>query len=197
MLDRTDIVRTIKERTAHAMSTTYALSAYNCVKSDTPQSVNEIVSWRENVLYGSSSFVGMVHVYTEKSAPGLKANAIGAYSVHLVMLNVLRTYCRNLFGHGHTVVALLLLLVSEIRTNTEDTMAALKQLHMPFSAVVPLSDKRLFTNSRGATYKKLRVLQRAVHKILEFLTENAREGVSVFYSSQTVDMPSNNNFRQL
>lgn len=79
MLDQTDTLSTTKKNTAHLLDTAHALSFYNCVKSDTLRSLDKTVFWQEHFVDVSPSFVGIIQVYTYKSASSLKANATVVY----------------------------------------------------------------------------------------------------------------------
>lgn len=87
MLDQTHTVSISKNNSAHPMNTTYALSLYNCVKSNILRSVDKIVFWHENVSDGSWSFVGIAQVHTNKTPSNLKANTTVAYPFHRLLLN--------------------------------------------------------------------------------------------------------------
>lgn len=61
------------------------------------------IIWIDNPIEENAPFVGMVQVYTNKTATILKANAIVAHTGHIVLLNSDLKFCRYLIYHGHTL----------------------------------------------------------------------------------------------
>lgn len=55
---------------------------------------------------GNNLFFGVAQVI-EKTVASLKANGILAYSVHVVLLNLTKVFCRSLFDNGYTFAGLL------------------------------------------------------------------------------------------
>lgn len=100
------------------ISTKYFVEVYKSVKLRVQRTTDFDVTWNEDFGNDESSFVGMLQLYSDKTATTLKASATVAYPVHLVLLNFTAEYRRHLIDHGYTIVGLLPVSASE---STEDT----------------------------------------------------------------------------
>lgn len=49
--------------------------------------IDETACWVDNVAHDEPTFAGLVQIYTEKIVTTLKANAMVAHSLHVVLLN--------------------------------------------------------------------------------------------------------------
>lgn len=87
--------------------------------------------------------------------------------------------CRFFINHVHTLFVLLPVIRFGTGADAGDIGAALKHPHIPLSASVPLSDELPSTSSKGARNMKLKVLYKAMQKILGFQKKKARQGFQV------------------
>lgn len=84
--DQTNTVSTSWENTSHAISTAYAFSVHSCVILDNLRKADVAIFWQENVVTGSTLFVGMFQAFTDISSSSLEENATVAYPVHPLLL---------------------------------------------------------------------------------------------------------------
>lgn len=164
----------------HPMSTLYASSIYESVRVRVMGSPGSSVFWtNENDSSASFFFVGVLQLYSDKTATTLKANTIVAYHVHVVLLNFVEKFYLYLFDHGYTLVGLLPISTCNTMPDHEDAGNNISAANTSTVPVVPLCDKLPLTAHKEARNSKLTVLREAMQTILAPLSSASSCGFSV------------------
>lgn len=127
MLDQMDYVSTSKKNFAHLMCNAYTVSDSDCTTVDILMPENETVFWKDYVVEGTLSLVGIVQVYTDRKLSSLQANATVVIMAYMVLLKFEKRFRRFHIEHGHTLIAFVFVAFSEISADAGGTGAAIKQ----------------------------------------------------------------------
>lgn len=120
-------------------------------------------------------FLGMLKAHSNKTATALKANAITAYSVHVVLLNSTKEFLWNLIEHGHTFADLLPSMISDLGQDQE-LYTGSDMFHNLIVDVVRLSDDLPARTDRNEKPVKLQILYEARRQILSPLNTQVWSG---------------------
>lgn len=112
-LDESMTMRETRERRAHTMDTLSSKAVFECGREHVTASTDPFAVWQDDKGAGTTSFVDMVQVSTDKTTTSLKANSAVAYIVHIVLLNCLRKSRRHLIDHGNKVIDFLSVSIAE------------------------------------------------------------------------------------
>lgn len=163
----------------HTMDKLYTKEIYACVREHVMGSIDSSALCTDSIRSAFSSFVGMLQIYTDRTAATLKWSVAVAYPVQVVLLNFLKDYCRYLIDHVYTFVGLLLefAAVSDHNRDCDEPNDAGSELAS--DSVIPLADKLPQTSDKIRRSVKIAFLHWAMQKILFYLSACVENGVDV------------------
>lgn len=91
----------------HPVQNLYAQKIHDAVRSDVLRPRGPETVRYESVFHKNTSFVGMVQIYSNRTAQTLKANAIVTCQVHIVFFNFSKRYYRFLTNYRHALFVVL------------------------------------------------------------------------------------------
>lgn len=159
------------------MSSKYIKEVYDSHRSGIMASKNSKSMWIEDVEVQSSSFIGFIQLYSDKTAMSLKANSMLAYPIHAVLLNSTPKFRRWLIDRGQTLVGFLPVqsCVYDDDHNADNTV---EQVEEDFNTV-HLDDYISPTSKSSGRVRKLETLHSAILNILQPLLDTSEEGFKV------------------
>lgn len=98
---------TYLEHPQHPMETPFFRRVVADIQRDVKSRSDCGVYWTDLDDPKPTSFVGLVQIYSDKTATTLKANALIAYPIHAVLLNCSLRHRRYLIDNGYTLVVFL------------------------------------------------------------------------------------------
>lgn len=130
-------------------------------------SANKNVTWNENSQNIEKSFVGFLHIFSDKTTTTLESSALVEYPLRAELLFFSNQFRRWLIQSGLTLIGFcpLCFSCSEIEEeNGEHGSDELSVYEFSFSTLVPLSDSVRLTSKRTAREEKMIIL-------LEYMTQ--------------------------
>lgn len=163
--DHQVILRPCMEQSAipHALQTRFCNDVYGSVRNYVQRSAIRTAFWNDCSNWENPSFVGMVQVYTDKTATTFKSNAIVPYPVHVVLLNFIPSFRRFLIDNGYTFAGLLPVCTSTDEHEEREEQMVEHKIGKD-RTVVPLSDALPARMIRDARTMKLQVLHDAMRR---------------------------------
>lgn len=162
----------------HPMETRYFRDLHDRTKYETMTSSNRSIFWKEDSRSGSVSFVGLVQLYTDKTAMTRKTNAMVAYPIHAVLLNFQKDFRRILIDNGHTLVGFLPC-HSEMEVFDNWEMEAVRTSTAQSGStddMIPLNDYIGHTSDTGGRMWKMHHIHEAMKTLLADIVKQCDSG---------------------
>lgn len=163
----------------HPMETGHFKDVIEGIRSDVMKSKGQNGAWwNDSDKNFPRSFVGLVQLYSDKTATTLKANALVAYPIHAVLLNFSLTHRRFLIDNGYTIVGFLPVGAGGYLDDEKDSTENISDSTLGIEAHIPIPLKdyiRTASHKRGRE-EKMGNLHGAILQVLQPLAACSQTG---------------------
>ena len=163
---------------SHPLQSEFFATLYKSVRTEIMSSEEASIEWNQSRSTTPNSFIGMLQIYTDKTATTLKSQSLVGYPIHVTFLNVTIQFRRFLIDHGYTLVGFLPVGFQDAQSDSDADNLTFHN-ESKTDDIIDINDHVPLTSSSRGRNDKMCSLHNAMTMILAPLIEKSYEGFTV------------------
>lgn len=163
---------------SHPLHSEFFAELYMSIRSHIMGSANSKIQWNQSRDSMPKSFIGMLQIYTDKTATTLKSQSLVGYPIHVTFLNVSVQLRRFLIDHGYTLVGFLPVGLQGAHSDRDENNFSFSDHDHSEDHIVIDDHVPLTSSSQGRDHKMIS-LHKAMDMVLAPLLQKSLQGFSL------------------